>query len=133
MVLYLTWRNSEEYVRQLARVISTEKIHYEKKITLVDCRSTLTRYVLSHPRLRLALENVSLVTIEKPEALVEWAQNSSQDSAFTHAHLLLISPYTHLLGDFSPREEKLWMEKWEKALDRIEVTHSLHVVVMEGG
>lgn len=130
-MLHLPSRTPEEFERNLSRFVSTETNQWRRKITYVDCQNILSQYLFSLTEFQPILENLSVQKIGRPYDLLDYFQGLSRTHFVGKSHYVVVSPYSHLLEDLSPLEEKNWMRLWEKSIEHLENTLPVQVVMVE--
>lgn len=132
MVLQLSTRTPVEYETNLLHLVRNHQRKNPGKIVLVDCQSTLTKYLLSNASLKPFFARVDVVRVEEAGEFLHLLRSLSFRNTLAGAIFLIVSPFEHLISDQSVWKQKKFLYTLEDALEKLEAQLGIHAVVAEG-
>lgn len=132
MVLSLPTRTPVEYETNLLNLVRNHQRKSPGKIVLVDCASTLTKYLLTNTNLKPLFARVDVVSVHDPEEFLLLLRSLSFRNILAGATFLIVSPFEHLISEQSVWKQKTFLHAMEDILEKLEAQLGIHVVVAEG-
>lgn len=130
MVWVVPCKDFGSYQTHLAELISAQ-VREDKIITLLDCKNSVHQYLFDRSDLDQVLSQVFIARIERLHDLVDQLERISNDPLFLHSDILVVSSFTHLLGDVNATERPYLHARIHQMLARLEQRHHPHIIVLD--